>query len=255
MVEGDFKNKFKRSLEFMHNLRERGVRRGEDVLKVCTQLANLQHDLALYLFYVSSNEESIRQLEKPIQNALFGSDKNSVALCLGEDRRGLVEGSLAGAISNLTFWHLISQSSPLLCERLSFSQMVVGGELDAEFAIDVVLDFQTKKNGRNVLRVVQLKTDRQGQIIVERVRPEDLKSDYLGGSFKRHDAERMIKGTRQIYPGCELLFFAVCLPSFDSEPIRNVFGIIHPKYPFRDNLVGIFKEESIRTGLLPKLQK
>ncbi len=102
------------------------------------------------------------------------------------------------------------------------------------------------------MRIVQLKTDRYGQIVMDEIYPNELKKAYLGGSVTREDAERMIGGARQLYHDCDCRFFAVCVPSFDSKPVRNVFGIIHPGYPERQSLILQFKEGAERVGLLPK---
>ncbi|MFN7088710.1 MAG: hypothetical protein ACK4NX_02770 [Candidatus Paceibacteria bacterium] len=252
-LKGDFRKKWKEMLHKRDSLeRFRGGTR-EKTLEVCTQLADLQRDLAYYLFLVSRSRDALKKLEKPITEVLFGEDANSVVNCLGAERRGYVEASLVGAISNLTFWHLIAGSSPELVGRLSFEQMVVGGVADAGFAMDAVLDFGTKIEGKKVLRVIQLKADRYGQMAVVSIYPDDLKVSYLGGSVSKNDAKRMINGARQFYPGCHFLFFTALVPSFDSPPVRNVFGIIHPGYPERDALLDNFKEQALKTGLLPNV--
>ncbi len=248
-LKGDFRNRWNKNLRSLESLKDN---RGKEMLKICTELANLQRDLAYYLFLVSQNRDFLRELEKPVREALFGEGRDSVVNVLGMDRRGFVEGSLAGAISNLTFWRLITESKQDLAGRLDFAQMIVGGELDARYAIDAVLDFGTKtKGGKKVLRLVQLKTDRSGQVVANEVHPNDLKTEYLGGSVTKKDAERMIEGARERYPDYYCRFFAVCVPSFDSPPVRNAFGIIHPGYPGRKILIDQFKKEAERIGLLP----
>ena len=255
-LKGDFRENWKSTLQKRDRL-EKGKNGGrEEMLNICTNLANLQRDLAHYLFLVSRSRDVLKELQGQVADALFGVGSHSVVNCLGSERRGCVEGSLVGVISNLTFWHLIAESNSDLSKRLNFGQMVVGGLADAKFAIDAILDFGTRnKDGKKVLRVVQLKGDRWGQIIVDPIYPDDLKTSYLGGSVSKNDAQRMIDGARQLYPDCHFLFFAVCVPAFDSPPVRNVFGIIHPDYPDRDVLIDSFKDQALAACLLPDIKK
>lgn len=243
-IKGEFKKSWEESLKKV----EKAKPGSREKLEACVVLANLQRDLACYLFFVGQNPEARKELGPGIREAIFGEGKYSLANCLGEDGRGRVEGSLAGAISNLTFFDLISKASPNLAARPDFSTMIVGGWPDARFKVDVVLDFGTRKNGKGVLRIVQLKTDRTGQVIVEKVDPDGLKTSYSGGSVSGRDAKIMVEGARQMYPDCELSFFVVTLPSFDSPAVYNIFGRINQQ---NLGLVNIFKEEALRTGLLP----
>lgn len=251
-LKGDFRDRWGNNLLSL----EKAGGKKQEMLQICTELAGLQRDLAYYLFLVSQNKEALRELERLVTEALLGRGRDSVVNVLGENKRGFVEGSLVGAISNLTLWHLIAESRPDLAKRLDFGQIVVGGVADARFAMDVVLNFGTKtKDGREILRIVQLKADFIGQVVMEEIFPDELKRGYLGGSVTRQDAERMFEGTRNLYPDCYCRLFAVCVPAFDSPPVRNVFGIIHPGYPDREALITQFKEEAERTGLLPKMIK
>lgn len=251
-LKADFRGRWGAALR----KREESRGRKNDTLEACRMLADLQRDLAYYLFLVSQNREALRELERPVTEALLGRGRDSVVSVLGENRRGYVEESLVGAISNLTFWHLIAGSRPDLVDRINFGQMVVGGIADAMYAVDVVLDFGTRtKEGRKVLRIVQLKADSGGQIVMEEIFPDELKMGYLGGSVTRKDAERMVKGARTLYSDCRCRFYAVCVPAFDSPPIGNAFGIIDPGYPGREELIAQSKEDAERTGLLPKMVK
>lgn len=251
-LKGDFRDRWGNNLLSL----EKAGGKKQEMLQICTELAGLQRDLAYYLFLVSQNREALRQLERPVTEALLGRGRDSVVSVLGENRRGYVEESLVGAISNLTFWHLIAGSRPDLVDRINFGQMVVGGIADAMYAVDVVLDFGTRtKEGRKVLRIVQLKADSGGQIVMEEIFPDELKMGYLGGSVTRKDAERMVKGARTLYSDCRCRFYAVCVPAFDSPPIGNAFGIIDPGYPGREELIAQSKEDAERTGLLPKMVK
>lgn len=254
-LKGDFRNKWGEMLQERIRLEKRESGGRERMLNACAQLASLQRDLAYYLFLVSQSRDGLKELERPINEALFGEKTDSVVNCLGSEKRGCVEASLAGAISNLTFWHLIAESNPNLVKRLGFEQVVIGGEADAKFAIDAVLDFGTRIEGKKVLRVVQLKADGYGQVIVSPIYPDDLRPSYLSGSVGKSDAQRMINGARYLYPESVCRFFAVCVPSFDSPPVKNVFGIIHPGYPDRGALVSGFREQALRTGLLPDIRK
>jgi len=246
-IKGEFKKSWEESLKKV----EKAKRGSREKLEACVVLADLQRDLACYLFFVGQNPEARKELGPGIREAIFGEREDSLANCLGKDRRGLVEGYLAGAISNITLFDLISKASPDLAARLDFSTMIVGGKEDAELKIDIVLDFGTRKNGKRVLRIVQLKTDRAGQVIVEKVDPDGLKTSYSGGSVSGRDAKIMVEGARQMYPDCELSFFVVTLPSFDSSAVYNIFGRINQQ---NLGLVNIFKEEALRTGLLPSIK-
>ena len=246
-IKGEFKKSWEESLKKV----EKAKPRSREKLEACVVLANLQRNLACYLFFVGQNPEARKELGPEIREAIFGEGEDSLVNCLGQDRRGFVEGSLAGAISNLTLFDLISKASPDLAARLDFSTMIVGGKEDAELKIDIVLDFGTRKNGKRVLRIVQLKTDRAGQVIVEKVDPDGLKTSYSGGSVSGRDAKIMVEGARQMYPDCELSFFVVTLPSFDSSAVYNIFGRINQQ---NLGLVNIFKEEALRTGLLPSIK-
>jgi len=244
-IGGKFRQSWKESLMNV----EKAKPGSREKLEACVVLADLQRDLADYLFSVGQNQEVRKELGPEIREAIFGEREDSLANCLGKDRRGLVEGSLAGAISNLTLFDLISKASPDLGHRLDFSTMIVGGKEDAELKIDVVLDFGTRKNGKRVLRIVQLKTDRAGQVIVEKVDPDGLKTSYSGGSVSERDAEIMVKGAQQRYPDCDLFFFVVTVPSFDSPSVRNVFGVV-----IDDDWTRIFRKMSFETGLLPNIK-
>jgi len=255
-IKGEFKKSWEESLKKV----EKAKPGSREKLEACVVLANLQRDLACYLFFVGQNPEARKELGPGIREAIFGEGENSLANCLGKDRRGLVEGSLAGAISNLTLFDLISRASPIdLSSRASpdwaarpdFSTMIVGGWPDARFKVDVVLDLGTRKNGKRALRIVQLKTDRAGQVIVEKVDPDGLKTSYSGGSVSRRDAEIMVRGAREMYPDCDLSFFVVTVPSFDSPAVYNIFGRINQQ---NLELVDVFKEEALRTGLLPSIK-
>jgi len=246
-IKSEFRQSWVESLKKV----ERAKPGSREKLEACVVLADLQRDLACYLFFVGQNPEARKELGPGIREAIFGEGKYSLANCLGEDGRGRVEGSLAGAISNLTFFDLISRASPNLAARPDFSTMIVGGKEDAELKIDVVLDFGTRKNGKRVLRIIQLKTDRAGQVIVEKVDPNSLKTSYSGGSVSRRDAGIMVRGARETYPDCELEFFVVTVPSFDSPAVYNIFGRINQQ---NLSLVGVFREEALRTGLLPSIK-
>jgi hypothetical protein len=243
------KSEFKKSWEESLKKVEKAKPGSREKLEACVVLADLQRDLACYLFFVGQDPEVRKELGPGIRGAIFGEGEDSLVNCLGQDRRGFVEGSLAGAISNLTLFDLISKASPDLVARLDFSTMIVGGKEDAELKIDIVLDFGTRKNGKRVLRIVQLKTDRAGQVIVEKVDPDGLRTSYSGGGVSGRDAEIMVRGAREMYPDCELEFFVVTLPSFDSPSVRNVFGVVIDDYWAR-----IFRKTAFETGLLPSIK-
>ncbi len=139
-LKGNFRTKWGNNLLSLENARGKK----QEVLRICTELASLQRDLAYYLFIVSQNKEFLKELERPITEALFGEAAGLVSGVLGSDRRNFFEGSLVGVISNLTLWYLIAESRPDLSGRLDFGQMVVGGVSDAQFGVDVVFDFGTK---------------------------------------------------------------------------------------------------------------
>jgi len=245
----EFKESLRRNLDKLNRIKE-----GKKRLEICVNLSNLQYQLARYIFFVGQDEEIAKNLGPKLEEAIFGNNKDSIANCLGEDKRDYVVSQLIGAFSNLTLFDLISQVSNELPPDFDFSTMIVGGEYDAKFKIDVVLDFGTaeKFDGktRKIKRIIQIKTGRQEQIIIERVvDPDDPKNSYLGGSVTKRDIEMMNEGARLLYPGCVCLFFVVLVPSLDSPAVGNIFGKINTRS--RD-LINNFKEDAERERLLPK---
>lgn len=245
-IKGDLNREWKGNLEKLEQVKP-GSR---EKLDVCIKLANLQRDLACYLFLISQDQEAVRVLGSSIRSSIFGESQDSLVNCLGSNRRGFVEGTLVGAISNLTFYDFISKARPDLSKRLNFSTMVVGGKNDALFKIDAVLDFGTKKNNKRVLRVIQLKAGKEPQVIVEKIKQDNLRSWYSGGAVSKSDVKSMIEGSKKLYPDCEILSFVVTLPSFDSPSVYNIFGRINKNHQY---LVMDFKEQAKKWNLLPKL--
>ncbi len=183
--------------------------------------------------------------------ALYGKYNDSLVCRLGRGMYEDVYSTFIGPASVVTFCELLQRASPDAFSKLNPLSIIASAKDDIENKIDLVLDFgTTNKDGRKVYRLVQLKTDGQGQAGVARVHPDDVKSSYFGSVTKR-DAMNMLRGATYFSNllDAEVRSFVVLVPAFDSYICNNPLGKLQSSL---DETVSIFAQESLREGLIPK---
>ncbi len=230
-------------------------------------MAELQGDVAkvlLRLRHMCDNHKNLRDnlgLDQgengALWQALFGNYEDSVLNRLHPNKRGDAYNSLLGPISVLTFCDLMQKADPELFKKLNPLKIIASAEDDVERKIDLVLDFGTKnKDGKKVLRVVQLKTDRYMLPGVKRIDPENVKSEYLDGVLDAREARTMLGGARYLEGllDAELRCFVALVPAFDARVCNNPLGILNNSY---DAVEGAreFIQNARKEGLIPKRKK
>ncbi len=230
-------------------------------------MAELQGDVAkvlLRLRHMCDNHEDLREnlgLDKGKNGALwqtlFGDYEDSMLHRLHPDKRGDAYNALLGPVSVLTFCDLVQKAEPVLFKRLNPLKIIASAEDDVERKIDLILDFGTvNKEGKRVLRVVQLKTDRHMLPGVERIDPENVKSEYLGGVLDARGARTMLGGARYLEDllDAELRCFVALVPAFDADVCNNPLGILKDNIDSKEG-IGEFAQNAKNEGLFPKTKK
>lgn len=220
----------------------------EDILRV----VELQASLARYLHIVSQNRKVAFQLEPKILNAIFGTNEDSLVSCLGPDNRERMKEQLNGVLSVLTLWDVLKETNPKITAKLSKLKVILPqSNLDADYKIDVVMDFNGKnKMGEKVVRLSQLKTDKSPWVDIVTIHPEEKKG-YFNDRISAKDVYWMNKGGNMYYRDARKMYFGVMLPNYNTSVIQNVYGIIHPNYPKREEFISDFRTKAIETGFIP----
>lgn len=244
---GGFRKDFKDCLDSFW----RETRHNEAQITRCVKLATLQKNLArvLALFIEDGVTE---KYHGQVAEILFGNPRESVVNCLGQKKAEAVEEQLIGAISVLTFVDLIKKVRPDLGTLLKISGIVPGGREDVEDKIDIILRFGDRFNGKEIIRLIQLKTS-DNEVGVERVNPPNFEwlylnrvSDYEARKLAKK-AEKMEELNKNILGRC----FIVLVPNFRSGTVNNAFGIIREQ---KEGVVLInsFGSDASFWELLPK---
>jgi len=188
--------------------------------------------------------------------ALFGEGEGSMRSHLPPNKRADAYTALLGPVSVLTFCDLLKKADPVQFRKLNPLKIIASAEDDVERKIDLVLDFGIiNKEGKRVLHVVQLKTDRDMLPGVERIDPDNLKSRYLGVVDGR-EAKTMLAGADYLEEllDMEIRCFVALVPAFDAKVCNNPLGILNETY---DAKVGMeeFIQNAREERLVPKLEK
>lgn len=237
------------------------VRSKEDAIK----MAQLQGDMAkifLHMAYWASEDERVAgnlQVEQGedgnLWRHLYSRHDNSVVRSIDSSNPQKAAEHFLGPASIVTLTELIKEVDPRVFKRLNPLQIIPSGEVDATKKVDAILDFGTRnKEGKRVLRLVQLKTDQHGQIGIARIWPDDVKSSYFG-SVSRTSALKILDYAKQMenqLGDVEVRCFAILVPSFDSKVCNSPIGTLSGD---NEQVYNIFKEEAQREGFLPKRNK
>ena len=238
-VKGDFRN------ELADLIPKKGLERDK-------RLSELSNDFArvLDLFVIDG---VYLEWDRKLTEAVFGSSRDSVINCLGEEKSQRVTEQLIGPISTLTLLNLIKTVRPGLKDKLRVGEVITDAQTDVMGKIDLIFRFGDKnQRGQKILRAVQLKTIPDNDVRLARAYGDDIKRSYFG-KVSGVDARKMLRRGRSIASAesAEAYAYVILVPAYDAGVVRNVHGIISGQHPDAESLVEAFREEALVEGFLP----
>ncbi len=241
---GDFK-------ERMTQLLNRNQGKGRDV-----ELAEAGRDFAIRLDFFAQ-VPAVRKSWRALVQDRLESVKN-IKVPGGKEE---VEKQLLGPVSVLTVRDMLIKAAedemPDIREKLSLSEIMPKGQMDALDKVDLDLRFGEKDGaGKEIVRYVQLKTNTYPRAEVanadDPVRVLDVEKkdiEKMLSKARQFEREEALEG-RRVSVKC----FVVRVPACDTEIVDDVFGIINDSSEGR-TLVDEFRRDAESTGLLPRLKK
>jgi hypothetical protein len=239
---------YRNELAGVLNRKRIALRKNESVYQFDRVLAGLSRDLTFALHVCSHHPRAYGEFGNKLERSIFGDDEGSVANCLGKANRSAVEAQLYGPISVLTFHDLIDNVVPDLSERLDITVATTVPKEDVKHKVDAKLDFGTRRGGRPVLRLVQLKSNSAGLVEIFNINePREIR-----GLMTKEETKIMLaRADDYKRQGYNASCFAVTVPQYDHSAIRNVYGRIAQPEGSGRRLIQDFKFLAEETGLLP----
>ncbi len=230
--------------EYMSKVKELVPRNGFGRDK---KLAEASRDLArvLYIFSKDNNEKRRRRnMEKLVGTMFDYEDKDSLVNCCGERNREEVLSGLYGTISVLTAINLFEEASPGVVSQMSIGEIIAPADMDVRHKVDLILEF--KEKGREHVRLVQLKSDPEQNVLIAEAYKGD-KRRVLGVSDKSIDsmfgvANTISENRRKMGIDVGVKVFVMVVPHVGSG-IVNIFGGLSD-----DGLYDVFVEDLGKRG-------
>lgn len=199
--------------------------------------------------------ESLEAWSEALEQDLFNLDSYEGIEGATAQSVGLLERELIGPLSENTLIDLMEEANSELTGHLVMSDLLSSGEVDVKDKVDLEIKFGDTNpyhNDAEIVRLVQLKASRDGEVGVWRVDPSDIRGDYLDYvGFK--DIKRMSSYAeaqeRKSSTPLDAQIFVVVVPGYTSPQVDNMLGIIRKD---KDEIVSNFESMATKSGFLPQ---